>query len=245
MKIITIILIFISLNALGAEKVALKKPVKVQREIDLQEESIKDEETLIIERNAQSGILLSPYNTLSDTSKIAFSYHINGDLMNIAALKSMEALYSKRLTNFWWDFYYSQTTGNFREFGKYNKNIRTPDEDLSVTSESLVTFGTGVSYRSRYLRHLFKATNLFENLASTITYNTFSEKYYGENFTGPGLRAQYGVHFRGDSSFFYGLNGSYHLMTLKKPSVIEGETSRNRTLSLSYVTFALELGWFL
>jgi hypothetical protein len=245
MKIFAIIFIFFSITSWAVEKNQSKKPVKVQREIDLKEESIKDEETIIIERNSQNGLVQPPYNTLNDSSKLAFSYHINGDLMNAASLKSLEAQYSKRLTDFWWDFFYSQTTGNFREFGKYNTNIRTPDEELSLTSETLMTLGTGVSYRSRYLRHLFKATNLFENLASSITYNTFTEKYYGESFKGPGLRAQYGVHFRGDSSFFYGANASYHLMTLRKPIIDEGDTAAKRSLNLSYVTFAVEMGWFL
>jgi hypothetical protein len=245
MRIFAIIIIFFSLTTWAADKSQTKKPFKVQREIDLKEESIKDEETIIIERNSQNGLVQAPYNTLSDTSKFAFSYHINGDLMNAASLKSIEASYSRRLTEFWWDFFYSQTTGSFKEFGKYNTSIRNPDEELALTSETLTTLGSGVSYRSRYLRHLFKATNLFENLASSITYNTFSEKYYGESFKGPGLRAQYGVHFRGDSSFFYGANASYHLMTLRKPYLIEGDTASNRSLNLSYVTFAVEIGWFL
>jgi hypothetical protein len=245
MKIFAIIFILFSNATWTAEKTQTKKPVKVQREIDLKEESIKDAETIIIERNSQNGLVQPPYNTISDTSKLAFSYHINGDLMNAASLKSMEALYSRKLTDFWWDFFYSQTTGNFREFGKYNINIRTPDEEQSLTGETLMTLGTGVSYRSRYLRHLFKSTNLFENLASSITYNTFNEKYYSEVFKGPGLRAQYGVHFRGDSSFFYGANASYHLMTLRKPIIDEGDTAAKRSLNLSYVTFAVEIGWFL
>ena len=64
-------------------------------------------------------------------------------------------------------------------------NFRRDEE----VEQKLTTFGIGMGHRFRWFERIFGARDIFEHVASYLTYHSLDEQGRGLAYSGPGLRA--------------------------------------------------------
>jgi hypothetical protein len=85
---------------------------------------------------------------------------------------------------------------------------------------------------------------MFTTTSAGIGYYSFDENFTGQSYGGPGLKTDFGLHRRSSRSVHYGVRMSYHLASVKRAEEVEGETSSQRALTLSWLTFGFDLSFY-
>ena len=65
----------------------------------------------------------------------------------------------------------------------------------------------------------------------------------GETYAGFGFKADYGLHYRMHSSFFYGGKISYNWAPVTRAEIGD-ESSRDRSIMLAWFNVGLEFGYY-
>lgn len=181
--------------------------------------------------------------TGDDRNRLAAAFHVNGQYEYLAEAQALEVSWLRRTDNWhklWWGAMLKRTNGEFRTFADNNPNESkqvSGDADLSVT-----TFGAGVGYRLRLLTDFMNTENTMETVNVFATYNTIDGGDAGNNYRGYGFTADYGLHRRTRTSFFWGGKFTYNLAWVERS---ESNTPQEaRSLSLGFYSFALEAGFY-
>lgn len=215
------------------------------------EDTLKSEEPhnlILKEKDAESGVYDTSYDTSSDLHRLSGIYRTNLNLKKMDGLSSFEIGYSYKMNLFWSELFVQKTSGRFECLATNNENISASSTDLEQTKSDLITLGAGLSLRSTIIQDLLgeivNAERLFESTAAALTYNRFTDNYRSETFTGPGLRAEYGIHYRATPGFHVGPRFSYNLATVKRPKETDDQNSSKRSLVLSWATLGLDLSFY-
>ena len=136
------------------------------------------------------------------------------------------------------------TTGKYREMTRLNASIGGESEEQREESAQNLTFGAGLGYRTRYIRNLIKSDNIFETIAAYLTYNSFSDNFRSESYSGYGIKADFGVHKRMGARSHWGMKMSYNLASVRKGEEFEGEGSAARSLTITWLTFGLDYSFY-
>lgn len=180
--------------------------------------------------------------TGDDRNRLAAAFHLNGQYEFLRELQSIEVSWLRRTNNWhklWWGAMLKQTNGEYGAMADNNPNEGITRERSE--KQSLTTFGAGVGYRLRLLTDFIETDKTMETVNVFATYNTLgsdrSEEYKGYGFT-----ADYGLHRRTRSSFFWGGKFTYNLAWVERSQSNTPQTGRS--LSLGYYTFAFEAGFY-
>ena len=103
--------------------------------------------------------------------------------------------------------------------------------------------GLGAGYRFKLLLDFFHTEDWFETIDVFANYLRLEEKFIGKTYTGYGLTTNYGLHKRSSASYFYGGKFSYNVAAVTRPA-ITNESKGDRSLSIGWLSFAFELGFF-
>lgn len=196
------------------------------------------------QRDSETGLLREVYNVKADKGKYSFLFHVNSDLKDIADISTFEFIYGFKRDFGWIDFSIAKTSGEFQELTENNPSLGALSQELMEERGGVLTLGLGVGFRTNYVRHLIAMDTLYETVAASLTYNQFDETFRGEKFSGPGIKADFGIHKRTSESFHFGAKMSYNLAHVKKAQEFEGQNSAARSLLLTWLSLGLDLTFY-
>ncbi|OUR96534.1 hypothetical protein A9Q84_09295 [Halobacteriovorax marinus] len=250
--ILLLALLLITFSSANAQEVSTVPPTDKDLEGDLKflksgkstEEKSFDEDLRIKKYDLEKGLSLDSFSTADDGSRISILYHINSNPMKLAGISGFEFEYAKKFDHAWWEFYFAQTTATFSNIaddnGQFLTSTSTEVDEQNLTTSTL---GTGLSYRTSLIQTLFASDNLFETVAAYVNYNKTSTDL-GDSYSGFGMKADFGLHYRTSESFHWGGKFSYNLAQVKRAEITENETSSAKSLLLQWTTFAIDLSYY-
>lgn len=253
-NLLSILLLFLLVFSVKAQKIRSfgNNPDKITDEEltktftseDLEEIDNLKRGTVIKRRDIDSGLFLDDYNTDEDRNRTSFLFHLNNDLTDLTGIQSLEFLYAYRFEYSWVEFFAVRTSGRFEELTDNNPGDGADSLELRETDESILAFGASLSYRGTWIQDLVNSDKMFTTTAAGIGYYSLTENSRVKSYSGPGLKADFGLHRRSSRSIHYGMKMSYHLANVKRSAEFEGETSSQRSLVLSWLTFGFDLSFY-
>lgn len=225
-----------------AEEILLKKPEKHLRN-----------ESMIYDLDSDLGIKDQRRWTGQDKNRISLAGHVSFDYEHLTEIQGLEFNYMRRAQNysqFWYGFQV------FRNQARFDAVTQNPDATSSTNTnsdakkprpndakEAILAGGLGVGYRFKFFLDFLETENVFEQVDVFANYVTMNDDFLSETYTGYGMTANYGIHKRSSTSFFYGMKFSYNLASVTRPALGD-EKKRERSLTLGWGSLALEIGSF-
>lgn len=179
-------------------------------------------------------------------NRFHFSYGMKPSLGSSQDVNAITLSYGREWDkDFWLNGHFQSVGIKFRDLAQNNPSAtNATDFDLEDQSEKLNILGAGFLYRSYYVAELLPF-NLYELTGASITYSTFKEKVGGESFKGPGIRAMYAVMKPIGDYTHIGVHFDYNLGSLKRDANDDNETSSQRSLTTSWMSFGFDISFFL
>ena len=247
--ILLLALLVVTLSTANAQTIPptdseLEGELKYLRSGKTKEKKSLDEELRIKNYDLERGLSLDSYSTNEDNLRISLMYNINADLMSAMGVTGFEAQVAKKLDHAWWEFYLAQSSATFSEVTTDNAQFPgyTSDE-IGEQKLTTLSLGTGLSYRTSLIQTLFNSDNLFETIGAMVSYNS-TKTEIGETYSGPGMKADFGLHFRSSTSFHWGARFNYNMAQVKRSKEVDTESSSSRSLLLQWTTFAIDLSYY-
>lgn len=203
-----------------------------------------DQELKLALVDAEAGVTLGTYSTAQDTTKASVGFLIHGNLKDAGSLSTYDFTFSHKWNKAWLEGYIGKTAANTRRISNYNRNIDSPSEEDAEELSDLLQIGGGLMYRTTYIQNLLPSKAFFETISGMLTYNQYEDFITGESFSGPGIKADFGVHRRLSQRFHVGGKMSYNLASVKREAVEEGEGSTSRALLLRWISFGIDLSLY-
>lgn len=223
-----------------SEEILLKKPEKYQRH-----------ESMVYNFNTDLGIKDQRRYTGEDRNRFSLAGHISSDYEHPNRLFGGEVTYMRRTTRYnqiWWgaqffqhSTYFSSITQNVSSSGVLNSegSFKRGNYEKNMVRG----LGLGVSYRFKLLLDFFPTEDVFENIDVFFNSIQLDESFIDKRYQGYGLSTNYGIHKRSGQSYFYGGKFSYNVANVTR-AAIGSESKSDRSLSLGWLSFAFELGFF-
>ena len=188
----------------------------------------------IIETDTETGIDEATYNTMSDDHRYTIGILLNANPMKLTKIMGGEFVYGFKFAS----------GGHFEIFGSMvnaNLEILSDLDNASSLNGSLISGGFGFGLRSSLIQHFIDSNTFFETISGYLTYNQLSSSSISGPFVGPGIKAAYGLHQRVGKTIHYGLKMAYDLASVRRPALTQDETTGDRALILTSLTFGLDL----
>lgn len=228
------------LNPDGAE-VLIKKPEKYLRD-----------ESMIYNLNTNLGIRDQRHYTGGDSNRLSFAGHINSGYEHPTNILGLDVTYMHRSTRYNQVWYGAQVFNHNTRWDTITRNSRAGSSNTGSESayqrpgdakSSILGGGLGAGYRFKLLLDFLPTEDWFENVDVFVNYLRMNEEFINKTYAGYGLSANYGIHKRSGSSYFWGFKLSYNVASVTRPD-INGEKKTDRSLSLGWMSAAFELGLF-
>ncbi|MFW5887184.1 MAG: hypothetical protein ACOCUH_00115 [Bacteriovoracia bacterium] len=201
-----------------------------------------DNQSIVSDHDESTGIKSNYTYTGNDQSRTGIQLHFNYNPFNISDILGFEVSFDKRLEQLWLSFEGQYLKGSFGSIASNPQGIQTTHP---VDSEAVVMQGgVGLGYRFKLLAFWDPADNVFETLNAYATYNRFSDDFDSTDYSGFGLKADYGIHIRSSSDYFYGGKLAYNWAIVEREAQDATESSIDRTLHLSWISLAFEFGFY-
>ncbi len=198
------------------------------------------EELTITTVDSDSG-LASAYNLQDDSWKMGFAYHVNSHPGTFTDLAGLDfSLGAKMWPRTWLIGYLETARIRFRSMSEYNQWRSLNTSELENSYETAIVWGLGLSYESSYIQDFLGYEKMYETITASPSWIRIHEGFMGENYTGPGIRADYGVHYRFSKIMHLGLKFSYNIFSTKRPEAYIDEPQYIRHLSISWTSWALD-----
>jgi hypothetical protein len=223
-----------------AQEVLIKKPEKYLRH-----------ESMIYDFNTDLGIKDQRRFTGGDRNRFSFAGHISGNYEHFQDLLGVEAAYMRRSTRYHQMWYGAQIFRHKTYFDSITKNqvasAQTGTEGSfqrpGNVDNNILGFGLGAGYRFKLLLDFYPTEDVFESIDVFLNGLQLEETYISKTYQGYGLSANYGIHRRTSTSYFYGGKFSYNLATVTR-AAIANEKRTDRSLSVGWLSLAFEMGFF-
>lgn len=226
----------------SAEDILIKKPEKYLRD-----------ESMIYNFNSNLGLRDQRKYTGVDKNKFAVAGHISSNYEHLDNLMGFEINYLRRSSRYdkvWWggqvfnhNAKFDAITQNHASFKSTNPGSEAANQRPNGVDNTVMGAGLGLSYRFKLLLDFWDTEDVFETVDVFANYIILNEKHIDQSYTGYGLTANYGIHKRSGTSFFYGGKLSYNLASVTREA-INDEKKEDRSLTLGWLSLALELGVF-
>ncbi len=197
------------------------------------------DESLVYQLNSDLGIRDQRRYTGLDRNRLSIGLHVNGQYEYPQDLLGVEVTWLRRLDN-WSKLWVGGTFRHHKtQWEVITQNRSTGAEAAlrrpSDVKQDITSVGLGAGYRFKLFLDFLRTQDVFEQVQAYATYNILNETFSGSRYQGPGLTAEYSLHKRTRTSFFYGGKFGYNLAWV--------EFDDERDLSLGWYTFALETGF--
>lgn len=223
-----------------AEEILIKKPEKYLRN-----------QSMIYDFNSDLGIKDQRRYTGTDKNRFSMAGHIYGNYEQPGDLLGGEAAYMRKSTSFseiWYGVQLFRHNTIFSAITQNRTQGSNPNSDANLqrpnTSDATITgVGAGVGYRFRFLADALNRDDIFENVDVFVNAIQMNDSFIDETYQGYGLTTNYGIHKRSSTRFFYGGKFSYNIASVTRPA-IGNESKSDRSLTLGWLSFAFELGFY-
>lgn len=223
-----------------AEEILIKKPEKHLRN-----------ESMIYELNTNLGIKDQRRFTGTDRNRFAIAGMINGNYEQVADVFGGEISYMRRSTRYnqiWYGAQFFQHRAYFDAITQNHTSGSNPNGEAAFqrpggVKDTVMAAGLGVGYRFKLLLDFYPTEDVFETVDVFVNGLQLDETYIKKKYRGYGLTANYGLHKRSSTSFFYGGKLSYNIASVAREQ-IGTESKRERSLTLGWLTLGFEVGFF-
>lgn len=213
-----------------------------QNDVEIKDDLRKG--SILRKRNAETGLFIKDYNTQSDKSRLSLLYHVNSDLKHLSGLQTLEAIYAYRFNEIWLELFGLKTFGKFNELTTTNPNETTASTELLNSGDTVMALGASIALRDNWISHLVNSDKIFTTTAAGIGWYSFTENLKGKTYSGPGLKADFGIHRRATRTMHYGVKLSYNLASVKRPADFENESSSKRAQTLTWLTLGFDISFY-
>lgn len=211
-----------------------------------------EEDLLVMDKNSITGVYDTIYFTEKDRHRWTMLAKTNANLKRSTNLWGGDLLYGYNLNIFWIEFFASWMHADFREISELpvrsstNPYAEANSNRAASSKQKLISVGIGPGYRFLVPEgvNIFHLRNLFQTVSVWATYNKLNDSATLFEYDGFGLRADYGIHKRVSSGFHYGIRLGYQLAEVTREQKIPNESASDRKLFLSWMTLALDLGFY-
>jgi hypothetical protein len=182
------------------------------------------------------------HDLANDKFKFSIVPNINTNPYKLFNILTLDLAISKKYSEDLW------LEGIFT-FGKFVYNSisqinATNPVDHDEENETFTSFGIGIGRRTTYLRDFIYSENFYETIQAYFNLARFHENFLNQNFFGPGLRADYGMHYRFSESMHFGFKISYNIYAVRRSESFENEPASPRHLSLSWLSLGTDLSFY-
>jgi len=199
-------------------------------------------ELSITGRDSDTG-LYSTYGLQNDSSRLSLGYHVSSNPRKLSNVAGFDFSYAHKLSGRKWIEGFIQTSKmKFESISEFNEYVSVNTKDLDSTYETVFSFGAGISYQTNYIQDFLGYDRLFETMAAYAAYTHISESLLNQNFLGPGVRADYGIHYRYSKYTHFGIKFSYNIFSVTRSPEFVDEPSARRHLSVSWLALAADIG---
>ena len=87
--------------------------------------------------------------------------------------------------------------------------------------------------------------NIYETIHAGIGLGSFFQELSNESYFGPGIKADFGAHYRMSKNFHIGTKLSWSHYWVKRDEKFTDEPQGRRTLSLTWLSFGLDIAIYL
>ncbi len=188
----------------------------------------------IIETDTETGIDAATYNTKNDDHRYSLGLLLNANPMKVTKIIGGEFIYGFKFAS-------GSHFEIFASMANANLEVLSDLDNASSLNGSLIAGGAGFGLRSSLIQHFIDSKTFFETISGYFTYNQLSSPSINGPFVGPGIKAVYGLHQRVGKTIHYGLKMAYDLASVRRPALTQNETTGDRALILTSVTFGLDL----
>lgn len=201
---------------------------------DLDEQS---SQKIVTGMDEETGLENDDYSITNDQHRLSLLYHFNRDISSLTDLQTFEGQYAFNLQDLWVEVFFMRVSALYSEV--FDTTSIALDQGQS--SDSIQAFGAALSLQSFWIQELINNKRLFTTTSAGLGYYSYSNNFTGLDYTGFGLKTDFGVHIRQSSTFHYGVKMSYNLVPLKREAAFEGEPSSSRSLTASWLSLGFDL----
>ena len=180
-------------------------------------------------------------------NRYTFNLGLNPSLQKATDIRNFAFNYASKIQqNYWLDFNLVTSQGLFEKMTTNNPSATQLSDLLLVGATSNHTiFGVGIAIETRYTQTLVPFADIYELIATNLTYNILQEPTSSKSFTGPGVLAKFSVYKRFSDYFSAGTQFTYNLAVVKRAEQFSNESSSAKSLTLSYLTVGFDLSFYL
>lgn len=209
-------------------------------------------DSIIADRNLDTGVIDDPFHTLNDKGMVSFSYQFSYDYEDFTKISSFEASYKHKFeesyTEMWYGVQLKRTTAKYDAVAE--ERVSASGNTNSVATEireenlqSLTSIGLGLGHRFKTLSLAFDSSRIFETLMVYGNYVFHVDSTDSEKYTGFGYNADYSLLYRSSKSMTYGMKLSYNWAMVERERV-DDEKLPDRTLVFGWTALGFELGYY-
>lgn len=207
------------------------------------------DDMLLTDRSNKTNAIKGKHYTKKDYAILSTRAYANEKLHQSNELFGVEVAYAMHFYDYWFEAIASRSQAHFsaitenRTLGmnQHNAEAETNFNRPTGAAQELLSFALGVGHRSRMHVDVLDTERIFHSVHAYLVYHQLEEGFRNERYSGPGLRADYGVYFRASRIFSFGLKFSYNLGFVKREGV-EKERNTEQRLRLSYNTLLFDIG---
>lgn len=251
----TMLVLFSALSSLAQSRLELYqdeenyKKLSNDQLLDKKDVTLQDE-SIIYDMNKETGIKDKSHYTGRDEYKFSGNYLGHWELNKFTTISSFDVHFSKRFDDFWIETFLSRTAATFKAISEnktHNINAQSTSESRfqrpDAAKELLLSGGVGVGYRFKMIYQFIETADVFETVTAYLVRHMLDESYRNDDYNGYGVRADYGIHKRTSTSFFYGGRLSYNFGMVKR-HLADGESDSEGSLALSWMAIGFEAGYY-
>ena len=182
-------------------------------------------------------MLIAPLSAYAEEKKHRLNLlaHVNQDFRVIGNIIALEAIYAYPLKSSWLEFFLQEVQGNFSEMAHAITPLGTNDQEQAESKNTLFVFGGGFMDEGTWVQDLFDDKNLFTSASANLGFYILDDELTGKQFTGPGIKIDFGLYRRRQVKMHYGLKVNYHLAKV---------TNSSSKMLLSWLSFGFDLGFY-
>ena len=203
------------------------------------------EDFLKNQRDSNTGLEIS-YDTQKDLNRFNAAILFNSDLRDFTDMFIAEVGFGMFLDdNKYLDFFLNTQRNKYGTMASRASDINGAGDVIDQTKESFFSFGMGPTYRTYFTRDLVNLDNLYETIHAGVGLGWFFEELSNEGYFGPGVKADFGIHYRISKNFHIGTKLSWNHYWVKRDENFVDEPQGIRTISLTWLSFGLDFALYL
>lgn len=209
-------------------------------------------ESIIQDTDNDLGVYSDAYFSGKDSNRLSLAFHLTHDFQNISKLYSFEAQMLFEFDHYresWWGIILKSTSANYSAIAEeiLGSGSGHPDANSNTlrldNKQTINSVGPGLGHRFKLLSSWYHTDRIFETVAAYLTYNFHTDSTDDLQYSGFGYVADYGLHYRARTNFFYGGKLSYNYVALIRDAISD-ESKQDRSLVLGWTSFAFEMGYY-